>query len=251
MGQQGDYYIIEEDDLLDRVRRGGASAKTGGALRSIGSSSRDATRVDYRSRGRSRAPLASSLSLFICGAGQAYNGQVKLGMLLFLAEVLTVVGHWTVITIWPTLKDLAYIVAISEQELFLGLAALDFLIIFFLLYNVAQAYHEGENRGGRFQGLGMPVVSGMASLLVPGWGQLLNAQVGKALFFLFCLLGELYVGTLFVLTYFFHLFPQLGVEALVRERGDVVGLCLFFYTTMIWVLSVYDAYLVGRYSTGN
>jgi hypothetical protein len=54
-----------------------------------------------------------------------------------------------------------------------------------------------------------------------------------------------------VLTYFFHLFPQLGVEALVRQRGDVVGLCLFFYTTMIWVLSVYDAYLVARYSTGD
>jgi hypothetical protein len=250
MGQQGDYYIIEEDDLLERVRRG-ASSKTGGALRSIGSSNRDATRVDYRSRGKSRAPLASSLSLFICGAGQAYNGQVKLGLLLFLSEVLAVVGHWAVIKIWPTLKDLAYILALSEQELFLGLAALDFLLIFFLLYNVAQAYHEGENRGGRFQGLGMPLVSGLASLLVPGWGQLLNAQVGKALFFLFCLLGELYAATLFVLTYFFDLFPQLGVEALLRDRGDVVGLSFFFCTTMIWVLSVYDAYLVGRYGSGD
>jgi hypothetical protein len=251
MGQHGDYYIIEEDDLLDRVRRGEktSSKSTGGPLRSVGG--RDATRVDYRSRRKSRAPLASTLSLFICGAGQAYNGQVKLGLLLFLSEVLTVVGHWALIKIWPTLKDLGYILAVSEQEIFLGLAALDFLLIFFLLYNVAQAYHEGENRGGRFQGLGMPLVSGLASLLVPGWGQLLNAQVGKALFFLFCLLGELYAGTLVVLTYFFHLFPQLGLEGLLRERGDVLGLCVFFYTTMIWVLSVYDAYLVARYSSGD
>ena len=76
-----------------------------------------------------------------------------------------------------------------------------------------------------------------------------NAQIGKALFFLFCLLAEVYVATLLLLTYFFHLFPQLGLEGLIRRRGDEVELSLFFYTTMIWILSVYDAYLVGRYGS--
>ena len=130
MGQQQDYYIIEEDDLLEPVRRGErAGARASGGLRSA---DRGAARTVVGGRGRSRAPVASTLSLFVCGAGQAYNGQVKLGLLLFLAEALAVVGHWSVVRIWPTLKDLGHIFAISEQEIFLAVAAGDFLLIFFL-----------------------------------------------------------------------------------------------------------------------
>ena len=197
------------------------------------------------------APVASSLSMFLCGAGQVANGQVKLGLLLFLTEVLVVVAHWCVLRAWPFFRDVAHIFAISEEELFLGLAAADFLLVFFLLYNIAQAYHQGESGRGEFQGIGMPTLSALASLLLPGWGQLLNAQLGKGLFFLFCVLGEIYVVALLTLTNFFHLFPQLGLEILMRTRGDVLELSLFFFASMIWTLSVYDAYLVGRYSSAS
>jgi len=252
MGRQEDYYIIEEDDLLEpakRLERASSRAGVTGTLRALDAPERRGTRdgVAGGAVGRSRAPLASSLSLFVCGAGQAVNGQWKLGLLLFLTEVLAVVGHWSVVRLWPTLKEIGYIFAVSEQEIFLALAAADFLLIFFLLYNVAQAYHQGEATAGDFQGLGRPLVAGAASLLVPGWGQILNAQVGKGLFFLFCVLSEIYFVTLLVLTSFFHLFPQIGLENLLRTRGEVVQLTLFFFASMIWILSVYDAYLVARY----
>ena len=257
MGQhKEDYYIIEEDDLLEpsrRLERASSRACVTGTIRAVDGPERRGSREGGRSApgGRSRAAVASSLSLFVCGAGQASNGQWKLALLLFLTEALAAVGHWSVVKIWPTLRDLGHIFAVSEQEIFLAMAAADFLLIFFLLYNVAQAYHQGEARAGEFQGLGMPLVSGAASLLLPGWGQLLNAQVGKGLFFLFCVLTEIYFITLLVLTSFFHLFPQLGLESLLRTRGEVIQLTLFFFASMIWILSVYDAFLVGRYGRGD
>ncbi|MCI0567967.1 MAG: hypothetical protein L0Z52_07230 [Acidobacteria bacterium] len=249
MSQKDDCYIIEEDDLLEPVRRlGRAGTKVGGgSLRGLDATVRASTRRGYGARGN--APLASSLSLFICGAGQVANGQWKLGVLLFLTEVLALVGHWSVLKAWPFFRGIAHIFAVSEEELFLALAAGDFLLVFFLLYNIAQAYHQGEASTGEFQGIGVPMISGLASLLVPGWGQILNAQLGKGLFFLFCVLAEIYVVALLVLTSFFQLFPQVGLESLIRTRGEVVQLILFFFASMIWILSVYDAYLVGRYST--
>jgi len=248
MSQKDDCYIIEEDDLLEPVRRlQRASTKAGGTLRGLDATVR-ASRRGSRGRGGPGAPLASSLSLFICGAGQVANGQWKLGILLFLTEVLALAGHWCVVRAWPFFRDIAHIYAVSEEELFLALAAGDFLLVFFLLYNIAQAYHQGESSSGEFNGIGVPMVSGLASLLVPGWGQLLNAQLGKGLFFIFCVLAQIYFVALLVLTSFFQLFPQIGLESLIRTRGEVVELCLFFFASMIWILSVYDAYLVGRYS---
>jgi TM2 domain-containing membrane protein YozV len=248
MGQQNDYYIIEEDDLLEPLRRGSKTAT--GTLRALETAPRRATRGGgLRPGGRFSAPIASTFSMFLCGAGQMVNGQWRLGLLLFLTEAFAVAAHWCVIRSWPFFRDIAHIYAISEEELFLGLAAADFLLLFFLLYNIAQAYHQGETRSGVFEGIGVSYVSAMASALVPGWGQLLNGQVGKGLFFLFCALGEIYAATLLILTSFFRLFPKLGMEKLVETRGEIVGLAFFFFATVIWVLSVYDAFLVGRYAT--
>src|SRR6059036_2394083 len=141
MSQREDCYIIEEDDLLQPVRRleRAATKAGGGPLRAMDATARLSARTASIHGGTgSRVPVASSLSLFLCGAGQAANGQWKLGLLLFLTEVLVLAGHWSVIKAWTFFRDLGHIFAISEEELFLGLAAGDFLLVFFLLYNIAQ-----------------------------------------------------------------------------------------------------------------
>src|SRR5262245_55990220 len=142
MSQKDDCYIIEEDDLLEPVRRGARNSGT--TLRALDATVRASSRRTAGGRGSAGAPLASSLSLFVCGAGQVGNGQIKLGLLLFLTEVLALAGHWSIVRAWPFFTGIAHIFAVSEEELFLGLAAADFLLVFFLLYNIAQAYHQGE-----------------------------------------------------------------------------------------------------------
>src|SRR5215468_11182876 len=101
MGQQNDCYIIEEDDLLEPVRRLERAAGRAGAgnLRALDATMRATSRRGGLRSGAG-APLASSLSLFLCGAGQVANGQWKLGLLLFLTEILIGAAHWCVLSAW-------------------------------------------------------------------------------------------------------------------------------------------------------
>ncbi len=252
MAPQDDVYVISEEDILEPYRKGEKGRK---GPRSVEGSDPDRTERDhFRSTQRRRsgpgglrALVASSLSMFVCGAGQMYNGQAKLGLLLFLTEVFAVVAHWSVVKLWPSLKDLGYIFAVSEWEMFLFLAVADFLLVFFLLYNIAQAYHQAQMDGRPFEGLRRPIVSALASFLVPGWGQLINAQLGKALFFLFCLLTEVYVVTLLMLSPFFRFLAEIDAEDFLTRRTTIVGMGIVFVAGLMWVLSVYDAFLVARY----
>jgi hypothetical protein len=252
MGSQEQVYVINAEDILDHQAPEAGSRSGPRGLASVtqeadGGRSTVRGRRGMTFRTNPRAFIASTLSMFVCGAGQAYNGQWKLGLLLFLTEVLAVAGHWSVVKIWPVLKDLGYIFAVGEWEIFVFLAISDFLLIFFLLYNVAQAYHQAEMEGNAFQGFRRPVLSGLASLAIPGWGQLLNAQLGKALFFLFCLLSEIYLGTLLMLSPFLRFAADLQLDRLLARRASQVGAGVLLFGILVWILSAYDAFLVARY----
>ncbi|HMC83742.1 MAG TPA: hypothetical protein VKL61_10995 [Candidatus Polarisedimenticolia bacterium] len=251
MAPQDDVYVISEEDILEPFRKGQGGKKgpfsvatADGTERLSGATARS---TRSRSSGSARPLVASSLSLAICGAGQVYNGQAKLGLLLFLTEVFAVVAHWSALKLWPVLRDLAFVFAITEREMFVFLAVADFLLVFFMLYNVAQAYHHAEAEGARFDGLRSPILSGLASLMVPGWGQLLNAQLGKALFFLFCILTEIYVVGLLMISPFLRILPDLGDGDFLARRATLAGMGVVAVASLMWVLSVYDAFLVARY----
>jgi len=254
MAKQDEVYIISEEDILEPLRKKPGTprkSRWGFPTRVEEGTPKESTQEARRGRtsssGGTRALVASTLSLFVCGAGQMYNGQGKLGLLLFLTEVLAVISHWSLIKLWPLLKDLGYIFAISEWEIFLFLAVADFLLVFFMLYNVAQAYHRAETEGRPFQGFRSPFLSGLASLLVPGWGQLLNAQLGKALFFLFFLLTETYVVALLMISPFFRLLADIDLDQFLTRRVSLAGMGVVFVASLMWILSVYDAILVARY----
>jgi TM2 domain-containing membrane protein YozV len=252
MAPQDDVYVISEEDILEPFRKGQGGKKghfsvatADGTERLSGAATARSTRS--RSSGSARPLVASSLSLAICGAGQVYNGQAKLGLLLFLTEIFAVAAHWSALKLWPVLRDLAFVFAITEREMFVFLAVADFLLVFFMLYNVAQAYHHAEAEGARFDGLRSPILSGLASLMVPGWGQLLNAQLGKALFFLFCILTEIYVVSLLMISPFLRILPDLGDGDFLARRATLAGMGVVAVASLMWVLSVYDAFLVARY----
>lgn len=195
----------------------------------------------------SRVPIASTLSLLVCGAGQVYNGQRKLGLLLFLTELLAVIGHGSLMKSWSDLAKLGYLFQITETQMLLTVAAADFLLIFFLLFNVGQAYRRAEKFAMPYEGLGMPTLSACASTLIPGWGQILNGQPGKALAFLFFLFAGVYAAAVgFIYPFSLHL-TDLRVEEFLL-RGEALAILGFgFFAGLIWMLSIYDAFLVARY----
>lgn len=197
--------------------------------------------------GDARALTASTLSLFICGAGQMYNRQGKLGLLLFLMQTLVAAANWAVVQLWPSLVGLGDVFSISEWRLMLGVAIADALAILLPLASIYQAYRFADVEGGGFEGAGNPIFSGLASLLLPGWGQLVNAQAGKAITFLFSILAGVYVVVLARFTPFLALLESVDADQILTPRLTAVGASIVGLAVVSWILSVYDAILVANF----
>src|SRR6266581_2677457 len=193
MINQDEVFVITEDDILKPGEKGkgkGPRAVPKAARAADRAAEADATVAENvapsRAGRRRRNPAAAStLSLFLWGLGQLYNGDGKLAALFLSCELLILAFHYLLYMTWDRIRTFAHLFFVNEWELMLYASSIDFCVIFFMIYNVAQAYRGAESRGGRFDGLHQPFVSGLASLCVPGWGQLLNGQLGKAVFFLF------------------------------------------------------------------
>ncbi len=268
MPSRDDIYLIREEDvplspqeLFTKASASLPNAATAqhngrGRARGFGNPFVNRTRPDNGRPTRSavaltaretRRPLAAAtLSMFICGLGQIYNRQSQLGVLLLLTEILFLSGHWALIRTWPMARDIAGAVGVSEVGLLLGVAAIDAIMVMILLLNVWRAYRQAEvSDGGTFGGIASPFLSGAASLLLPGWGQLINAQLSKALFFLSIALITAHVVGFAMLTPVIGLIVErgLGTVPLHRLTGGVIGLVVC--GALMWVLSVYDAVVVA------
>ena len=194
-----------------------------------------------------RALASATLSLFLCGAGQIYNRQGKLGALMLLTQILAGVSNWAVIQIWPRLVGLADLFGVSEWNLMLGVAAADVAVILIMLVSVHQAYRFAEEETGRFAGAGNPFFSGLASLILPGWGQLVNAQAGKAIVFLFAFLSGVYLVILTRLTPFLPLLASVDAGKILMPKVTLGVMVMVGVTGLLWILSVYDAILVAGF----
>src|SRR5207245_11075718 len=109
-------------------------------------------------------------------------------------------------------------------------ASVDVFLIFFMIDNVWQAYRAAEARGAQLTGLHRPLVAGVASLLVPGWGQMLNGQMGKAIIFLFSFLLQAYLLALFLLSPFVKDLAGIDPQQIVLRRAIQLGMGILFVT---------------------
>jgi hypothetical protein len=256
MINQDEVFVITEEDILKPSGKG-----KGGGPRAVagGKAARAAERFEVEETvaagpvtARRRSPkspaAASTLSLFVWGLGQLYNGDSRLAALFLLSELMIVSFHYLLYMTWDRIKTFAHLFFVSEWELMLYASSIDFCVIFFLIYNVAQAYRGAEARGGRFDGLHRPLVSGLASLCVPGWGQLLNGQLGKAVFFLFSFFLQAYLVVLYRLSPFFRILADIEPQQFLLNKAIKVGMGIMFVTALSWFISTYDAFLVARYT---
>jgi hypothetical protein len=262
MINQDEVFVITEEDILKPGDKAKGKGATKGASISLAKPARSVDRsreseetVTDRAtpaRGnRARRPspaVSGSLSLFVWGLGQFNNGDSKLGALFLLGELLVVSFHYLLFMEWGVIRNFANIFFVSEWEMMLYASSIDFCLIFFMIYNVAQAYRGAEARGDRYEGIRVPVVSGIASMMIPGWGQMLNGQMGKAVVFLFSFLLQVYLLALYRLSPFFGVIADLNLEELSTKRVSQIGMVVLIVTILSWVLSAYDAFLVARYT---
>ena len=258
MINQDEVFVITEDDILKPGDKGkGKGPRAVPSAKGARAAERSAT-VDETVAGnaapsragrRRRNPAAAStLSLFLWGLGQLYNGDGKLAALFLSCELLILAFHYFLFMTWDRIRTFAHLFFVNEWELMLYASSIDFCVIFFMIYNVAQAYRGAEARGGRFDGLHRPIVSGLASLFVPGWGQLLNGQLGKAVFFLFSFFVQVYLVVLYRLSPFFRILADIEPRQFLLNRAIKIGMAVLFVTALSWLMSTYDAFLVARYT---
>jgi hypothetical protein len=255
MINQDEVFVITEDDILKPAGkgknggRGGASGKGGkSAERVVEETVVDAQAAAPRRRGGKSPAAASTLSLFVCGLGQLYNGDGKLATLFFMGEMFILAFHHFLFMTWDRIRTFAHLFFVSEWELMLYASSIDFCVIFFVIYNVAQAYRSAEAKGGRFGGLHSPFMSGLTSLLIPGWGQLLNGQLGKAVFFLFAFLLQGYLIALYLMSPLYRILVNIEPQKVLLDKAIKVGMGILFVTALSWLLSIYDAFVVARYT---
>jgi len=252
MAQQDEVYTISDDAILDSMRR---ELERRGAMRPDATATMDERPRSNGSRARvryaqppasgTRALWASTFSMFLCGAGQAYNGQGKLGLLLMLTEALFISANWALITLWSEARDLMELFGVTEWQLFVGTIVADLLMVVVAMTGVHQSYRKAERLDGQFGGLDNPAVSGLASMVIPGWGQLVNGQPGKAVTFLFTYLCGLCAVALMMFTPFLRLLATTDAGRILLPRVNAGAMGVMAAAGLAWILSVYDAMLVA------
>ena len=190
--------------------------------------------------------LRASASLLVWGAGQWLNGQRALGLLFFLVEVLALSVAWSIRETWSAWVWLADIFFVDELALQTWVAVAGLLVPVVGILCVVQAYLRAERSPGARAYEGPAVLPALASVCIPGWGQIINGQLGKAVLFLSCWTFGLYVVGVSRL--------QPGMWTRIDPSGSPIAgvhlstgaLVALGLAALGWVLAVYDASLTAR-----
>lgn len=198
--------------------------------------------------GPAREPaLAFSLSLLIWGAGQLYNRRWKHGILFlllmanFIAILRLILGNLNSI-----LRN-GESIGIGASGILTAWCFFHLSGILLWIGNAVQAYREASARhGGAFQGVGSPLWPSLGSMVIPGWGQFLNGQPIKGIFFL-SIFGVFVFSlpTILLILLFWPGF-QTGSERLFWEEFLLVLAGLAGSAILIWPFVILDAVKVGR-----
>jgi len=182
--------------------------------------------------------ITDSLELFVPGTGQLFRGRWSDGFSVLAGTGFLVALSWA---IWETLDRLAATLTA------LGYSAAGGVYALAMIYVCLAGLHAGNVLYGTTRGpqRAHPIVSGVASALIPGWGQLLNRQPAKAATFI---AGLWAVGIAWLLAspWIVALFDTYGLTF--RPGFDLISSPIVLWTApiVLWALSIYDAVATSR-----
>jgi hypothetical protein len=182
--------------------------------------------------------LTGSLSVLFPGTGQVVAGEVGFGMLLISATGLAVALSWAVLETFDRLVPTLSLLGLPVGAPVWILAALFVLAAACHVFGAVHAQGIGVRyepaRGPH------PVLTGVASGLLPGWGQLLNGHRWRATMFLAGMWGLAVVALL--LSSPLHPALQGASTALAGSVPLRLGRGILITIAAVgWSLAVYDA----------
>lgn len=191
--------------------------------------------------------VAFSLSILIWGGGQFYTGYWIEGAILFLFML----GFYSFSALELFFRDsdsLKSFVIPFHHQIWLPL----FMILYFAglaiwLFGSVRAYFlAAAERNERYQGVKQPLVPALCSLLVPGWGQFLNGQTKKGLFFL--LIGFIGFFSVGVIPSIFFFWDDLGQSIMKADIEKVLAGCILSSPVVLlfWMCGIYDAFIICK-----
>ncbi len=191
--------------------------------------------------------LAYTLSLIFWGIGQLYNGQRAKG-LNYIGLVLY--GNAFALLLFMFQQEIPsylFFYRISPAQAVLAAALLLFGSLIFWVSNASDAYHAAmKSRQTPFPGVSSRAWPVFCSLLVPGWGQFLNAQPVKGGLFAVC--AAFGIFSLVAVPGIMQAWPSLENSdfRLIVEGVFLLSLLFLLATPVVWILSAFDAWKVGQ-----
>ena len=190
--------------------------------------------------------LSATASLAVWGGGQWVNREPGLALLFASLEGLAVAWAFCLAAAWESWAWLGWIFFVDETTLRAAVAVAGLAVPAVGMLSISQAYLRAERRPDARALAPPPLVSCVASAVVPGWGQLLNGQIAKAILFLGVWAYGVYLVSVSQLqpTMWAWVDPtevRLGAARL--TWGSMIALVLAMFA---WVLAAYDAALTAR-----
>ena len=182
--------------------------------------------------------LAGSLSMFVPGLGQMMTGEIAWGLFFLSGMGFCAASVWALLATLDRLVPTLGLLDVPLEVLVVVFSSLALLAIGLHLAAVVHAHARAAWEGG--QAAPHPIVAGLASLLLPGWGQLLAGHRRRAAIFL---------GGVWLLSVAWLLVTPAGMRVLFRLSlalpaslrdgwGPVV---LLSAPIVLWAIAIYDA----------
>jgi TM2 domain-containing membrane protein YozV len=182
--------------------------------------------------------LAGSLSMFVPGLGQMFTGELAWGLFYLSGIGFCAASVWALVASLDRLIPTLRLLDVPVEFLIVAVFSLAGFGVALHLSAIVHAQCLGA--GARGHAAPHPIVAGLASLLIPGWGQILAGHRRRAVLFL---------GAVWLLGAAWTLVTPAGAHALARAslampaavRDDWGPVVMLSAPLVLWAIAIYDA----------
>jgi len=182
--------------------------------------------------------LAGSLSMFVPGLGQMISGEIAWGLFYLSGMGFCAATLWAVLVTLDRLVPTLGLLDVPGTAIIVTLGSLALLAVALHLAAVLHAHALATCMGD--QTAPHPIVAAIASLAIPGWGQILAGHRRRA---------ALFLGGVWLLSGAWLLLTPAGTRVVVRlgltlpaaMRDGWGPVVMLSASLVLWVIGVYDA----------